>query len=179
MFLHATKKILILTDREMPYDVYRRTKELRAEFCSLPPQEGRKMQIVSWFSGLRQSFIDVMPCSLLLMPEEDIFQYLVSNYAKLSGVEKPIVTDDFLVDTYTTLSLFGCRCQSYEFLVVHLDHFDNLFVRRKKDGLLLVANFHWWIKRALAKGTFSPDYRAFIIISVFKYFMFEDLPVYW
>ena len=53
MVLHATNKIVISTDRQMPCDVYRRTKELRAEFCG-------KMQIVSWFLGYRQCFIDVM-----------------------------------------------------------------------------------------------------------------------
>lgn len=162
----------------MPYDVYQRVTKLRAEFSGLAPSEGRKMQIVTWFSGYRQSFLDVMKTSLQNLSEAEIFQYLLKNYAKLSGVEKPIITEDFHVDIHSTLSLFGCRCNSYEFLLVRLDRFDNLFVRRKKDGVLLVANFHWWIRRILS-GTHSADYRAFILISVFKYFVYDDMPLAW
>ena len=74
-----------------------------------------------------------------------------------------------------TEELFGSRCRQYEFILIKLDQDRNLIVRRKRDGLALTTKFQEPVRRTLSSGTYSPEYRCYIMIRVFKYFTFEDL----
>lgn len=159
--------------------VFSKMRQFQQEVKGLPATEGRKLQIIKWLTIPRNLFVARINKSLYSIDEAEYLEYLTENYSKLAGIGRPIITEDLEIYRDLTFSIFGCRCNSYEFLVIHVDGSNNLFIRRKKDSTAIVCNRHWYVKAALLSGTFSPDYRCFIMINVFKHFVFEDVSAEW
>lgn len=145
----------------------------------LSATEGRITQLINWYSKGHQSFLEHLDRPLSSLPENIIFKLLTSNYLKLSGCTYPQYTEDFKIEKELTHRIFGKNCHHYEFLIVHIDFFKNIIVRRKRDGLTFIGNLHWWLQRIIESGTYSPDYRCFLLIRVFKFFVFDDIPYNW
>ena len=159
----------------MTHWYYEKMKEFQEETKNLPASEGRAAQIVKWLSRPNSCFIEQIHKSLYSLDEAEALEFLTKHYSKIAFVGFPLISEDMGFRRELTNDIFGSRCNSYEFMIIHLDADYNLMVRRKCDSITLTAKFQEPLRRAICSGTYSPDYRCWLMIKAFKCFTFEDI----
>lgn len=136
----------------------------------LPAKEGRLAQIIHWMSKDKQSSL----CYLSGTSDGELANCLGANFTALSYRAEP---DTDIVEIYdqTTDNIFGTSYVHYSFHVCRLSPFRYLFIRRKKDGLTLIAQFHWIIENLFSKNITSRSYSSWLAVQTFKFFVAEDI----
>ncbi len=128
-------------------------------------REGRILQLLTWWTYPKQSFLS-WTRSVDQSCIEELFE---QNWSKISyfNYTKGSIT----FHNEKSLDIFGNSYYRYTFTVVSEGDFYILVVRR----LTFVGRLQWWVQAIMASGIHSKCYTCWRVVIAFKHFTGYDI----